>query len=452
MLKTLKAFKGGIHPPGHKETQKEESVRMPMPEKLVIPMQQHIGAPCTPIVKKGDRVLRGQLIGEPKDRISTPVHASASGTVTAVGPMLYAGGRHVVSVAIKPDEIQETDPSIAPITTRDPAEMIQAIRDSGLVGLGGAGFPTWFKLTPPNGHKFDTLIINGAECEPYITSDYREMVENTENILKGIEDVLYMTGIPRAIIGIEDNKRKAIDRLIQAAEKHPNIDVIALKTRYPQGGEKQLIYTITGRVVEAGQLPSSIGVLVLSISTVSYVHTYLQTGMPLIERRVTVAGNALKAEKNVILPVGTLVSDVLEFVGGLKAEPTRVIMGGPMNGVGQFTLDNAILKQSNAILALTEAAVDMKEESPCIRCGRCVQVCPMNLMPLDLNNKILQGKVQEAADKYYLMSCIECGCCSYACPAARNLVQSFRLGKAELRAVAARAAKVEQSKAEVNRG
>ena len=449
MLRALKAFKGGIHPRGHKYTEADETIVMPVPSRIVIPMQQHIGKICKAIVKKGDTVYRGQVIGIPEDGISTPIHASCSGVVKSVGPSLYAGGRQIVSVEITPDKEQVTDPSIAAIKTREPKEMIEAIRNSGIVGLGGAGFPTWFKLTPPKGDTFDTLLINGAECEPYITSDYREMLENPEGIIKGIEEVLHMTGINKAIIGIEDNKIKAIHTLVEMLDKNPRIQVMKLRTRYPQGGEKQLIYACTGRVVATGKLPSSVGVLVLSVSTVSAIHQYLSTGMPLIERRITVTGDAVTKPQNVRVPIGSRIEDVISFCGGFKADPARIVMGGPMMGIGQFSVEPSILKQSNAILALVEDEIDTREETACIRCGRCVDACPMHLMPFELNHKILNGLVDEADKTFHLQDCMVCGSCSYVCPAARNLVQSFRLGKAEIKAKALRQARVDQQKVEV---
>ena len=433
MLHAVKRILGGVHPDPRKRTENMETVSMPIPQRIVLPMQQHIGAPCKPVVAKGDQVLVGQVVGEPQDRLSVPVHASVSGTVSDVGPMLYAGGRHVTSVAIEPDGLQTPAEGIEPITTREPQAMIAALRESGLVGLGGAGFPTWFKLTPPPGDRFDTLVVNGAECEPYITSDYREMVENPIGVIEGIKLVQRMTGIPRVLIGIEDNKARAIDRLIQASEQDDEIDVVQLHTRYPQGGEKQLIYATTGRVVGSGKLPSSVGVLVLSINTVSFIASYFATGMPLITRRITCDGGVVRQPHNVLVPVGARLEDVFTFCGGFSGHPAKVIMGGPMMGVNQFSLDNAVLKQTNALLALAPDEINQEVESNCIRCGRCVTACPMRLLPSTLNSLILNGRSEEAGERYHLMDCIECGCCSYICPAARNLVQSFRYGKAELR-------------------
>lgn len=438
MLKALKAFRGGVKLDEHKHTRAETSIRMPLAEKIVIPMQQHIGAPCKPVVKKGDQVRRGQVIGIPTDDHAPPIHASGSGEVTAVGPKLYAGGRHVVSVVIQTDAEQVTDPSIEAIRSRDPDEMIAAIRQSGIVGQGGQGHPTWDKLAAAKKAAIDTLIVNGTECEPYVTSDFREMVEEPEGILKGINAVLYITGIRKAIIAIEDKKKEAIDALESQIESEAAIDIMKLPPRYPNGSEKHLIYMTTGRLVASGQTALSESVLVLNVSTIAQIGRFLESGMPMIERRITVAGAALNQAQNVIVPIGTLLTDLFDFVGGFKEQPAQVIMGGPLSGIGQFTLDNAILKQTNAVLAFTEQEVDTQAESACIRCARCVRVCPMQLLPFELNAKILQGKVEEARDKYQLMDCIECGACSFVCPSARNLVQSFRLGKAELHAQAAR--------------
>lgn len=440
MRNGVKRIPGGVHPDPRKRTENLETVVMPLPAEVVLPMQQHIGAPCEPTVKKGDRVCVGQVVGAPTDRLAVPIHASVSGTVKAVGPRLYAGGRHITSVQIEADGEQTLDPALAPVSTRDPAGMIASVRDSGIVGLGGAGFPTWYKLTPPPGSTFDTLVVNGAECEPYITSDYREMVEEPIRIIRGIKLVQQMTGIRRVLIGIEDNKAHAIDRLIHASERDSEIDVLSLRTRYPQGGERQLIYAVCGRIVPAGQLPSAVGVLVLSVNTISAIAEWFETGMPLTSRRVTCDGGVVAEPQNVRVPVGTRLGDVFDFCGGFTSHPAKVIMGGPMMGVSQFSLDNTVLKQTNALLALAPDEINQDAESVCIRCGRCVTACPMRLMPSTMNRLILDGKSEEAAAVWHLNDCIECGCCSYICPAARNLVQSFRYGKAEVRLAERRAA------------
>ena len=430
MAKALKAFRGGIRPGHHKKTSELQTVGMPLPSKVVIPMLQHIGAPCTPIVKKGDRVLVGQKIGDSTSMISAPIHSSVSGIVSDVKPMLYPGGFEVMSVEIKPDGQQEVHESVMPPKELDRESLLKSIREAGLVGLGGAGFPTSVKLSPPPGKSLDILVINGAECEPYITSDYREMIENPNGILEGTKTVMELTGIKKAFIGIESNKPEAIKQMSLLAKGYDNIQVLPLRTRYPQGGEKQLIYAVTGRKVPAGKLPSDIGVLVQNVNTVSFIAEYISTGMPLIKKKVTVDGSAVVKPMNVEVLIGTPLKDVFEFCGGFMEEPRKVIMGGPMMGVAQFSLDNTVLKQTNALLALTEKEIATGKESTCIRCGKCVAVCPMSLLPLYINANVMSGNIEDA-QKYHFMDCIECGCCSYACPASRHLVQSIRYAKAE---------------------
>ena len=428
----LKTFKGGAHVEHHKHTHEKATVIMPVPSKAVIPMLQHIGAVCTPLVKKGDMVKVGQKIGDSEAFVSSPVHSSVSGKVTDVRPYLYPGGIEVMSVEIETDGLQELWEGINPPDRLDKPAIVKAIRESGIVGLGGAGFPTHVKLSPPPGKPIDVLIINGAECEPYITSDYREMLENTNDILEGINIVKNIVGAKKAYMAIESNKPEALKLFEEKAGLSGEFEVIGLKTRYPQGAEKQLIYAATKRKVPAGGLPSDIGVVVQNINTVSFIAKYMRTGMPLISRRVTVDGSAVKSPANVEVLIGTQLKDVFEFCGGFVEKPAKVIMGGPMMGVAQFSLDTSVLKQTNAILALNARDAVLPEESVCIRCGRCVMTCPMNLMPLYINAGVMMRDF-DSAEAYGANDCIECGCCSYVCPAKRHLVQSIRVAKTELR-------------------
>jgi electron transport complex protein RnfC len=436
LINIARRFRGGIKPGHLKETAELETVKMPLPSKVIIPMVQHIGAPCVPLVKKGDRVLAGQKIGDSDKFISAPVHSSVSGTVADVKPMVYSNGMEIMAVEIKPDGFQEVHESVAPPVCPDRESTIRAIRESGIVGLGGAGFPTSVKLSPPPGRTIDTLVINGAECEPFITSDYREMMESPEYIIKGTKKVMEIIGAGKAYIGIENNKPDAIGLLSSLLTDSDNIEVVSLPARYPQGGEKQLIYALTGRKVPTGKLPADVGVLVQNVATVSFIAQYFETGMPLVKRKITVDGSAVANPMNVEVLIGTPLREIFDFCGGFCDEPRKVIMGGPMMGVAQHSLDDPVLKLNNALLAFSGKEGEQPKEEVCIRCGKCVFACPMSLLPLYINLNVVNGKFEET-EKYHVNDCIECGCCSYVCPASRNLVQSVRIAKAELRKIAA---------------
>lgn len=434
MLKSRK-IRGGAYVPHHKNTHNSETVSLGVPETIVIPMLQHIGAPCVPVVKKGDEVKVGQIIGNSDKFVSAPIHSSVSGVVESVSPMLYPGGFNVDTVVIKPDGKQELHESIQPPQFTTGAEFIEVLKKSGLVGLGGAGFPAHIKLGSASDDKIDTLIVNGAECEPFITSDYREVMENSWQIISGINIIMELFDINKVLIGIEDNKPEAIEELTKLAATDDKIDVITLKSMYPQGAEKMLIYALTGKKVPPGKLPMDVGTIVMNVNSVSFISEYVKTGVPLIKKRITVDGSAVVKPSNVDVLIGTPLSDVFEFCGGFKAPARKVLMGGPMMGISQYSLQTSVVKHTNALLAFDEKDTALEEESNCIRCGRCVRACPMSLLPLNIN--MLVGKeCIEDLTKYKISDCIECGCCSYVCPAKRRLVQSIRLGKQRLRALA----------------
>ncbi len=360
----------GVHVPHRKNTADMSAVRMAVPAKVTIPMSMHIGAPTTPVVKAGDHVDVGTLIGQQNGMISSPVYSSVSGTVKSVDEIVLSGGQKGTAVVIETDGQQSADPAVtAPVVTnRD--ELIGAIRDSGIVGLGGAGFPTYVKFNVEP-ERIEALIINGAECEPYITSDSLTMVERADDMthaLKVLEDIL---GIKRVIIGIENNKKAAIQRMKELAEKDSCVEVKVLPSLYPQGGEKVLVYHTTGRVVETGKLPIDAGCVVCNCTTLAVIGQYLQTGMPLVEKCITVDGSAVKEPKNVIVPIGASMEDVFEFCGGFKAEPAKVLYGGPMMGIAVPDLTVPVLKNTNAIIALDQKEAVPAKMTTCIRCGSC---------------------------------------------------------------------------------
>ena len=425
---------GGAAVPHHKNTWDIPSSTMPPPEKVILPMQQHIGAPCIPTVKKGDHVYVGTVVGDSEAYVSAPVHASVSGTVTEITQVMLTGGQMTQAVVVESDGKMEKDPAIAPpppITTKE--ELAKAARAAGLVGLGGAGFPAHVKLNVPEGKTIDTLLVNVAECEPYVTSDHREALENGRNGLGGGYHVKEILGVQRVIIAVEDNKPDVIQKLSEIADdpKRDPLDqvrVLPLKSRYPQGAEKVLVQACTGRKVPAGKLPADVGCLVMNIGSLSFLASYMRTGMPLTLKRVTLDGSAIAHPQNVIVPVGTPIKDVVAFCGGYKAEPKKLIMGGPMMGVAITSDELPILKQNNAILAFDQREAQLRQPTACIRCGRCVAACPMHLMPTKLEQAVERQDV-EALQSLDIMTCMECGCCSFSCPAGRRLVQAIRLGK-----------------------
>lgn len=422
----------GVAVPHRKNTKDCATVMMPIPDRVVIPMVQHMGAPCEPLVKVGDIVKVGQKIGDSEQYVSAPIHASVSGKVTGLVEIITPAGAKTTAVEIEADKTQEPDASICPPQINSREDFLKAVRASGLVGLGGAGFPTHVKLNPKNLSEVDTLVINGAECEPYITSDYRTMMEDTEDVLSGVRLVLKWLGIKQACIGIEDNKPDAIAKFAKAVEKDSNIQVVTLKSKYPQGAEKVIIYETTRRVVKEGMLPSDVGAIVMNITSCAFLAKYMKTGMPLISKRITVDGGAVAEPKNLVAPIGTPFNHIIDFCGGYKTEPKKLLMGGPMMGIAVYDDSYPLLKNNNAILAFDQKQVENIFDTPCIRCGKCVAACPFDLMPVAIERSYKNNDV-DGLKALKVNLCMECGCCSYVCPAKRNLVLTNRMAKALLR-------------------
>ncbi len=424
-------FRGGANLPHRKNTAEIPTVDMPTPKKVTILMSQHIGVPCTPTVKVGDEVFVGQKIGDSEKYVSAPIFASISGKVTAINSVRTASGAMTQAVEIESDGEMAVSEEVKPPKCDTKEEFVKAIRESGLVGLGGAGFPTHVKLSPSEDKAIDTLIINCAECEPYITADYRECLENSWDILSGVYTVKKMLGIENAVIAIEDNKPEAIRILREIADSdeydsEDKVKVMKLKSKYPQGAEKTLVYAVTGRRVPTGKLPADVGALVMNVTSVAFVARYLKTGMPLVSKRITVDGGAVNEGKNIRIPIGTSVKDILDFVG--VNEPKKILLGGPMMGQAVSDINTPTVKGTNAVIAFSENEVKYMEPSPCIRCGRCVAACPMSLMPRSFEALFEAGDVK-GLNEAGLLNCMECGSCAYSCPAKHNLVQSIRLAK-----------------------
>lgn len=433
-IRTL-TFKGGTHPPHSKKATENLSLeRANEPKTVVIPMQQHIGAPCEPVVQVGDEVKVGQKIGEAKGFVSTPIHSSVSGKVVAIEPRLYSGGMAVTSVVIESDMQNTVSPEVkakGDLSGLSAEDIKNIIKEAGIVGMGGATFPTHVKLSPPPDKKVDTVILNGAECEPYLTADHRLMLENPEDVVFGLQAFMKVLGVKKGYIGIETNKPDALEKVFEAAKGIEDIEVVALKTKYPQGAEKQLIYACTNREVPSGGLPADAGVVVNNVGTAAAVAKAIKTGMPLIERIVTVTGAGVNNPKNLIVKIGTSFREVIEQCGGLKGKTGKLIAGGPMMGIAQFSLDIPVIKGTSGILVLSEEEARLPEPSNCIRCGKCVETCPINLMPLNISAYSLAGRYEEA-EACNALDCIECGSCSFVCPAKRPLVDSIRVSKREI--------------------
>lgn len=423
---------GGVHVPHRKNTASIQSVEMPTPKTVTISMSQHIGAPCKPVVKVGDIVTVGQVIGDSDAFVSAPIHSSVSGTVKKIDKVTAADGSKIDAIIIESDGEMRMCESIAPPVINNLSDLLKATRQSGLVGLGGAGFPAHVKLNIPPDKDVDTLIINVAECEPYITADHREVLENSWAIMSGIYALKDILGLKRVIIGVENNKPDAIKELKAIADneidKYDEVRVLALKASYPYGAEKVLIKACTNREVSVGGLPSDAGCIVMNVASVAFLANYLKTGVPLIKKRITVDGDAINNPVNVIVPVGTSVKDIIEFCGGYKCEPKKIILGGPMMGTSICDDNLFIAKQNNAILAFSEKEAILQEPTACIRCGRCVSACPMKLMPTSICTAVDSKDTQEML-KCNILNCMECGCCSFVCPAKRHLVHNIRLGK-----------------------
>ena len=436
VLKAVVKVRGGVKVDHQKNTAETEVVRIPEPQKVVLPMQQHIGAPCTPTVKVGDTVAIGQVIGDSDKFVSAPIHASVSGKVSAIGNVKLPNGAVVQGVTIESDGERRLYDGIEPPKADTKEEFLKAVRASGLVGLGGAGFPAHVKLNVPPDKNVDTLVINAAECEPYITVDYRECIDNSWDILSGIHIIKDMLGIENVIIAVENNKPKAFEVLKRIADSDnysgDHTKLMSLESRYPQGAEKMMVQSATGRKVPPGKLPADVGCIVMNVASVAFVARYIKTGKPLVSRSLTVDGSAIAEPKNVRVPIGTSIADIIDFCGGFKEEPRKIITGGPMMGLSITGTDLPVIKNNNAILVFTEKDAKLMQEGDCIRCGRCAAACPMSLVPTLIERYTKAGDT-DALKKIGVNVCMECGSCAYSCPAKKPLVQTMRAAKAFLR-------------------
>ncbi len=422
----------GIKVPHKKNTANCVPVRLSVPETVRIPMSMHIGKPAKVVVKRGDTVKVGQLIGEADGFISAPVHSSVSGTVAKIEEMTLSNGAKGQCVVINTDGEQTVFEGVKPPEVHDLQSFTEAVRQSGAVGLGGAGFPTFVKLSVKDLSKLDAVVINAAECEPYITSDTRTMLDKSDDIMRGIEAVKKYLQPNRFIIGIEKNKPEAIKKMQELASQSEGVEVKVLPSSYPQGGEKVLVFNTVGKIIPKGGLPLDVGVIVINVTTLAFIGNYLKTGMPLVNKCVTVDGSAVKEPKNVIAPIGMSIADVLEQSGGTKSEVAKALYGGPMMGLAVPSLDSPILKNTNAITAMDIKEATPPKTTPCIRCGACLNHCPLRLDPREIARAYKLGSVEDL-QTLHVDLCMECGCCSYICPAHRPLVQTNKLAKALLR-------------------
>ncbi|MBF0622440.1 MAG: electron transport complex subunit RsxC [Magnetococcales bacterium] len=449
--KIRRLFHGGVHPPEYKDLSENCGIEaMPMPERLFVPLHQHIGAPCDPCVSVGDKVLKGQVIGKPAGFVSSPVHAPTSGTIVDIKEHTvgHPSGLTMLCAIIDTDGADtwlDTLKGIDDPMNAEPSSLRDQIRNAGIVGLGGATFPTFIKLSPPKGKVAELLLINGVECEPYLTCDARLMEEQTERVIDGIHLTLHALQTKKCIIGIENNKPRAIEAMQKAVADEPNITVQALPVMYPQGGEKQLIEAVTKKQVPSGGLPVDVGVIVHNVATIAAISDAIRDGKPLINRLVTVSGLGINRPANVDALFGTPVQSLIDHCGGLKQETKRVVMGGPMMGVTLHYMEAPVTKGTSGLLAMTAKEAHEEQERPCIRCGSCLQACPVSLMPTEMAWFSRTEQFDMAKD-YNLYDCIECGSCAYVCPSNIPLVHYFRFAKLSIGAAEREARQAEISK------
>ncbi len=436
-LRRRLARSAGIHPPANKGASDLPISPGPDPQTVVIPLQQHVGAVCEPMVKVGDSVLVGQKIAESRQYVSAPVHSSVSGEVTGIRALPHPSGREVLSIQVLSDDLFERAPGLEPAADplgMDPHDIRRMVREGGIVGMGGAGFPTAVKLAPPAEKPIEMVIVNGAECEPYLTGDYRLMVERGPDIVRGARIIQRAVGAQRLVVAIEKTSPAAIEAMRKAGEGDAygdgEIEIAVLPARYPQGAEKTLVCSVTGREIPAGRLPMDVGVIVDNVGTCAAIYDLFFEGMPLIERVVTVAGDGVARAANLRVRIGTSVMDVIDFCGGTVGRTGKVILGGPMMGLAQYTTEVPVTKVTGGILVLTEESVHRGEPGhfECIRCGRCVKRCPMNLMPYLMGSYADRGMWGEL-EALNVEDCVECGSCAYVCPARNPLVQLMKVGK-----------------------
>ncbi len=431
---SISTFKGGVHPPGRKARSSRTGIeKAPLPAEVVIPVNQHIGPPIAPVVAVGDRVLRGQRIADGEGRLAIALHASVSGTVKKIENRVLANNSEGLCVIIQSDQAQEdfpAMPSLDPFTcSRE--EAVKRVRDAGIIGMGGAGFPTHVKLDPPPGKKAEILIGNGAECEPYLTADEALMEEQAARVASGMAIAMRICGAPKGVIALEDNKARLVPVMEEAVRNHSrgmDIEVRLVKTKYPQGGEKMLIVAITGREVPSGGLPVDAGCVVQNVATLAAISDAFLLGKPLTERAVTFSGGALKEPKNLLLPIGTVASSLVPGTVQFDSEPRKFVFGGPMMGFSTGDAAIPVQKNTSGVLFLTKAETDLDAEGQCIRCGRCMRACSCRLSPALLNAALASGDL-ELAEEIGLMDCVDCGTCAWVCPARIRLVQRFRVGK-----------------------